>query len=986
MSSQGNLDLTELTVRAPALRLPELPPQAVTVRYQVAYAPQAKRLTATELDARVLQADGAERLRLRLTRPLQLSADGTVATPPGEELPEVQLDVNGMPLALVNAFLPADTAARIESGTLHGTLKATLQPDGKTLAVAGSLAEKDVRVALGTQPLDALSATHDINLTLANLRDLKIAEFATGFTLAQQPAGQIALLGDLNLQTLAGRQTVNLQAPSALLDFIGRLAGGYRVGQGAVVYAGTVTLASAGELAAQGELTLKGLTVNHPSRRLPALPPLDGTVRHQAAFNKERKLLILSELDARLAQGVAEMLRLELSRPVRVDLAHGVQVAAAEGGAVELQLALTNLPLALANPVIPAAKGIHFDSGTASGQLSLGLKADSKTLYAKGRLGEANLALTARDKTYGPATLTHDLDIEFADSAKLTLTTCTTDLLVGERPAGRIALSGTLDLKAGAGRQDLTVTGLSHEVLAALPLTLPDGITVQKLLLDARLEASQADGFKTVSANGQLTIPQVVAAHAETGTLPATKADCTFSGQYRPDGVRLDALTVRAEGDGTLLADLAAKGQLPLPLAAGQGRIDVTSQGANLEVVAGIAKVFAGGRKTAPREDKPAPADRPSTLNDLKLVGTLDAKALSFRNVLVSKAAGTVTLDKGVVTVKPLDLVVNESPVSLTATVDLGTPGYAYEVQGTVANLDLAPYLRSFAPPMVNSQVSGHIASVRTEFKGSGLTLARLSETLAGTAQVKGDSLVVRNVPAFDAFADEWELPELQRQSFDTVALDLRAADGLVSIQQGLVRGADLRLDAEGAMRVADLALDVLAKAAVGGALEKRLIQKGLGTGFVRFDETHRRLPTAIPITGTLLKPETRFDFGRLLKETAKSVGAGVLNQVLDDAAQGKKIDARSILEGVFKPASTEPETAPTPEATPQQPATPATPATPTTDKPSTTRPAGGLPGLILPRLAKPAETTPAPATPANKPADEPAPRPAPVIVIPKIR
>ncbi len=108
-----------------------------------------------------------------------------------------------------------------------------------------------------------------------------------------------------------------------------------------------------------------------------------------------------------------------------------------------------------------------------------------------------------------------------------------------------------------------------------------------------------------------------------------------------------------------------------------------------------------------------------------------DIGKLYLHEVAISNFVTTVKIDGGHVVLKPFQLVLNGAPVAATADVDLGVPGYKYNVAFNAKNVPLAPLVDTFQPSRAGQM--GGALTASAQINGAGITGASLQKNLAGT-------------------------------------------------------------------------------------------------------------------------------------------------------------------------------------------------------------------------------------------------------------
>ena len=86
----------------------------------------------------------------------------------------------------------------------------------------------------------------------------------------------------------------------------------------------------------------------------------------------------------------------------------------------------------------------------------------------------------------------------------------------------------------------------------------------------------------------------------------------------------------------------------------------------------------------------------------------------------------TTKIDGGHVVMKPFQLVLNGAPVNATADLDLGVPGYKYDVGFNAQGIPLAPLVDTFQPARAGQM--GGTLNANAQIGGAGITGASLQK------------------------------------------------------------------------------------------------------------------------------------------------------------------------------------------------------------------------------------------------------------------
>ena len=142
-----------------------------------------------------------------------------------------------------------------------------------------------------------------------------------------------------------------------------------------------------------------------------------------------------------------------------------------------------------------------------------------------------------------------------------------------------------------------------------------------------------------------------------------------------------------------------------------------------------------GGQPAAAAPSAPASAtanQEPSarSLPLKNFTAAADIGVFYLREVEITHLQTTVKVDGGRVTIKPFQLVLNSAPVNASVDLNLGVPGYQYDLDFGADRVPVTPLVNSFAPDR-KGQLGGTF-SAQAKFSGAGITGASLQKNLTG--------------------------------------------------------------------------------------------------------------------------------------------------------------------------------------------------------------------------------------------------------------
>ncbi len=368
------------------------------------------------------------------------------------------------------------------------------------------------------------------------------------------------------------------------------------------------------------------------------------------------------------------------------------------------------------------------------------------------------------------------------------------------------------------------------------------------------------------------------------------------------------------------------------------GNLKLTAESLDLtsyyELLSGDSARVAGRPPAATVPPASADADKEPDAIKLPVKGfTFDMKIgqLFLREVEIANWQTTVLLEGGHVLLKPCQLPLNQAPVAATADLDIGVPGYKYDVTFNAGAIPLAPLVNSFDPDR-KGEFAG-TTSADMQLKGAGITGASLQKNLTGRFNVSATnmSLSITNVrsPLLNAVLGVViGIPDLIRnptaaigsvvnrikgggankggggnaltaEPIDVISLNAKAGDGRVELQRAEVRSKAFQALAAGELTLApeltNSAIQIPVKIALGSALAGKLGLAGTGSPT---NSAYVPLPDFLTMKGTVGNPKTDIDKLALLTLAAKTGGG--LGKQIGGAVGGKAGSLINSVGGLF--------------------------------------------------------------------------------------
>jgi AsmA family len=761
------------------------------------------------------------------------------------------------------AALAVEKAAQPSAATgallakLIGGFDFALTPDLKPASAKGNTTFTVEKASGALADLDALAAKFDCELTSTELKQL-----ALRFTKADSVLGEVRVGGPFETAKSEGKLKLEILAiDKRALNLIGAASG---------MDFGTTTISSTNdiEFSKGGSLisTVGRLEAAHfqVTRQSQTSPTLDLRGDYAVTVDQSASAIVLKTLNLTGTQNSRPLLQSELSSPMTI--AWGSTSSAV--GDATLTLTVTNLDL---------ADWKAFTGDPAPGGIA-GVKAKLVSQKAGQQLAfelEAHLDNLATGK--GSARVNHgDVRAQVrgsvADLKQLKLDDYQLSLDQQGQSALKVSGSGTFDSETQDADFQIAMQTFLARLLASPGASPTDGA----LDFKGRVTNKQ----KKVTLAGKLVLTPTGRAKNELqldGSADISKAD-SITGNVKLAAESLDV---------TRYYDLLSGNKT------------------------GATNTPSAATAAAPSPD---PNKEPDAIKlPLKnFTFTLNIGHLFLREVDIANWQTTALLDGGHVVVKPCQLTLNNAPIKATADLDLGVPGYKYDVTFTASAIPLAPLVNSFVPDR-KGQLAG-VTSADAQVKGAGITGAGLQKNLTGQfnfattnmnlsiANVRSPLInsvinvivgipdLIRNPAAAigsllgrltgSAKSKGGWADELTAAPIDVISMNAKAGDGRVQLQQAEVRSKAFQALAAGDVILAPILTNSAIQIPVTVALARAMADKiGLVNADTPTNAVYVALPEFLKMQGTVGNPKASIDKLVLVALAAKT-GGGVVKQI----------------------------------------------------------------------------------------------------------
>ena len=613
---------------------------------------------------------------------------------------------------------------------------------------------------------------------------------------------------------------------------------------------------------------------------------------------------------------------------------------------------------------------------------SISISADTTAHYdakggssAKGSVQVVNLLITDPKGQLPKVPLTAEvvLDAGVTGQGVAEIRRFAARILAADKPAGSFDVTGQYDLTNQSGQVVLKLIDLNQNALRPFLAPALGDKKLESVSIYADLNAKYSAKGDS-AAKGTLLVTNLLVLDPA-GTVPNTPLAAALALDASILKQILDLRQVQL----SLAPTDRARNQLQLA-----GKVDMTRSNlysGRLKLSADSLDftpyydMFAADQKTnAPAAAVPAPA--PTTTASTQPAGeppavtniplrdfTFEAEIgkLFLREVAITGFIEKTRIDGGKVDVNPFQLVLNGAPVSAKIALDLGVPGYVYDVNFVADKIPLPPLVNSFQPAR-RGQISG-TASATTQIKGAGITGPNLQKNLAGQFDLNATNLnlsianvqsplmkkvvtvivsipdLIRNptaklgsllgsVTGSKDTNSTW-VDQITQTPIDSVLVVGKAGEGKITLQQAGVQSPAFKAAAHGDVTLAPVLTNSLIQFPLEVSLRRSLAADVGLAGNTPTNEPYAKLPDFVTLTGTVGKPDADIKYGALAAAAVKT-GSTLFNNLGTSAPAA----TGGIFGGLLGTGSsgTAPAAATPAVTTPTAPSvtTPTTPSTPT--------------------------------------------------------
>lgn len=872
---------------------------------------------------------------------------------------EASLQITADPIAPAAFNLAGGLAGGMNFGRTSGRYQGSVEfRNGKTLAAKGELSLSQITVTSPRLQLPAalppmeFALVHDVNVNAAEER-ATIAAFHARLATdnhellrielsepAQFAWGRNGKTGGAGAGVTGTAATVRLTVADLDLAMLAPFlpaSTAFHIQGGTLNSRMEVVAADMGTaVAVKGSTSVRNLRGTLQGKPLPSM---DITLVQDVDANLAKAQATIRTFSTRVDLNHRGVLQAGLAEPAQIAWGRNGKTDA-PASAPKIRLAAGNVDLALLAPFLPASGAFVLEGGVFSANVETVAADMGATVTVRGSTTVRDLRGTLQGKPLPSLGLQNDFDLKMTGTETIS-GTIRERLAVRDRQALDMTVEPNLNAKTMNGTVRLHLQEANHALLELAPAGAASPGMIREFAVGGDFSADLREQGKAASVQGRLELARLVTVNPESGI-----ANAPVQGRFDVDAgftaaqeivIRRGDVTLSSANQPLLAAGVAGNFVLPpvqkeSVLRITASRIDGTALQALFAAPKAKASPATGDAASAPAGAAPAatgkkrktaaePETEPPALNfgGLWLTADLDLNRITYGEINVARVSGTVKVKDNKLAVKPLDITLNGTPVQVELSADFNRPGWQYAAKSSFTNLDLAPFIATFAPDMKDS-CKGSIKSFNLDVRGAGITPTSLGRNFTGGATLVGDGVEVHNLKqlignaageksGMKPLVDLLLAIGLDQQDeivFDTTRVRMEAADGRMQVREAVLASPDILADVGGSLGF-DQTLDLQLKLGFGGSLEQRMRGLRLSPLLGEREGRHAIMPYRIPIRGSFAKPKADFNVKKVLTQAGINAGLNILGEALKAKEDGKKVDAKDLLKSFLDGNSSKP-------------------------------------------------------------------------------
>lgn len=309
------------------------------------------------------------------------------------------------------------------------------------------------------------------------------------------------------------------------------------------------------------------------------------------------------------------------------------------------------------------------------------------------------------------------------------------------------------------------------------------------------------------------------------------------------------------------------------------------------------AAVTATNNPRPPADSRPSPSSAsgtaasgtPSFPADARMTVTLQADAATIGGLTLTGITGKATVADGGLAIEPASFGIFGGQYQGSLSLTSGRDGLRFTGRSALSNVDVSVATAFAGSP---NTITGRLGG-RLEFDGRGSTPAAVlrSTTAKGRVDITNGtvknlglihSVVVATSMRAGAVGEAASSASANRdEPFSTLGATLSLSGGTLTTDDLLFESKDVRLAAQGAVRLLESVIDLKGRAQLSDALSQQA-----GRDLVRYTQDQGRVTLPVTVTGTFDAPSVRVDAGDMAKRALRNAASEQAERAKADAAK----------------------------------------------------------------------------------------------------
>jgi hypothetical protein len=488
-----------------------------------------------------------------------------------------------------------------------------------------------------------------------------------------------------------------------------------------------------------------------------------------------------------------------------------------------------------------------------------------------------------------------DLDVAMRGQA-VDIKKCSGTIQQSGQAGGAFDVAGNYNLDTKAAQITAKLVDLNQHALKSFLASALGEKQLETISINATANANMSSATDG-AVKAELHVANLVV-NDPSGAVPRTPLAVDFTADaamskavYDIKGIQL-ALTKTERAPNAL--NIAGKIDLSKSNA-WNGNVKVTSDGLDLTTYYDLfakkntnntqTTKTSGAGSAQPREAKPETEPAAMKLPFANLLAEVNIAKIFLREIAISNLTTKTTIEAGRVNLNPFSLTLNGAPMSFTALVNVGVPGYEYDVNAKLDRVPVEPLVNTFKPEQKGLYKGAIVSSIA--IKGAGVTGPSLKKNLGGAigftltnAEIKYADVRFENkylgwlVKWVPTVAKVLQVPELADSPISLVDAQLGITNGTVALQRTFLESSAFQANVQGTITLNDVITNsTLNKLPLQLALRRSIAEKARLAAPNSGQTPYVDLGSFVVVEGTVGKPKYDINEKAVLQTIAKVAG-----------------------------------------------------------------------------------------------------------------